>query len=273
MSADEVALRPFNSNLCFHHSRDQNGRPIPAPRKEEPQQSHLLDLLDISLGATSISSPPLGAAAVVDPWAAPPARAASQLSDPWAGNSQPQADPWQTSAAPPRTIMSTGVPLGAVASAQPLGTPNDAWGLRAHSPSMASGSSNEGWLQTNGNANQNGGRAAAAAAPVDAWLTKTTVGPGLAAPAPAPRVATNGSSADPWLAEAQPVVPAAAAATSADPWAAQQPPTAALDDPWKALQAGAVKVCSFKQHPSRFTDHMSLNSCYRNNRPTLMSST
>lgn len=210
-------------------------------------------MLDISLGATSISSPPLGAAgaaAVVDPWAAPPARAASQLSDPWAGNSQPQADPWQTSAAPPRTIMSTGVPLSSAGSAQPLGAPNDAWGLRAHSPSVASGSSNEGWLQTNGNVNQNGGRAAAAAAPVDAWLTKTTVGPSLAAAAPAPRVATNGSSADPWLVEAQPVVPAAAAAaTSADPWAAQQAPTAALDDPWKALQTGAVKVCSIKQDP------------------------
>lgn len=208
----------------------------------------MLDLLDISLGATSISSPPLGAAGgtpVVDPWAAPPARAASQLSDPWAGNSQPQADPWQTSAAapPPRTIMSAGVPLGAAVPAQPMGAPNDAWGLRAHSPSVASGSSNEGWLQTNGNANQNGGRvsAAGAAAPVDAWLTKTTAVPAFAAPAAAPRVATNGSSADPWLAEAQPAA-APAAATAADPWAAAQPATAALDDPWKALQTGAVKV-------------------------------
>ncbi|KAH8398781.1 hypothetical protein KR222_003527 [Zaprionus bogoriensis] len=229
--------------------KDQNGRPIPAPRKEE-QQSHLLDLLDISLGATSISSPPLGAAgggaAVVDPWAAPPARAASQMSDPWAGNAQPQVDPWQTTAPAPRTIMSTGVPLGAAAAAapaQPLGAASDAWGLRTHSPSLASGSSNEGWLQTNGNANQNGARAAAPA-PVDAWLTKSTAAPGLAAAVPAPRVATNGSAADPWLSEAQPAATAAAPAP-ADPWAAAQPTTAALDDPWKALQTGAVK----KQSP------------------------
>lgn len=240
MSAENVKnVSVDDSNQCL--SRDSNGRPNAAPRKEE-QQSHLLDLLDISLGATSISSPPLGAAvgAAVDPWAA-----ANQRSDPWAGNSQPQADPWQTSAAaapPPRTIMSAGVPLGAVVPAQSMGAPNDAWGLRAHSPSVASGSSNEGWLQTNGNANQNGRvSAAGAAAPVDAWLTKTTAAPAFAAPAAAPRVATNGSSADPWLAEAQPVA-APAAATSADPWAAAQPATAALDDPWKALQTGAVKV-------------------------------
>ncbi|KAL7733206.1 hypothetical protein ACLKA6_004715 [Drosophila palustris] len=223
-----------------------NGRPIPAPRKEE-QQSHLLDLLDISLGATSISSPPLGAVgggAVVDPWAAPAGRAASQLSDPWAGNASPQVDPWHSSSAP-RTIMSAGVPLGAAAQAPPLGSSNDAWGLRTQSPSVASGSSNEGWLQTNGNASQNGARAAAPA-PVDAWLTKSTAGVGLAAAAPPQRVATNGSSADPWLSETQPAVPAAAAApaASADPWAASQASTA-LDDPWKGMHTGAIK----KQSP------------------------
>ncbi|XP_034480645.1 epsin-1 isoform X2 [Drosophila innubila] len=228
--------------------KGQNGRPIPAPKKEE-QQSHLLDLLDISLGATSISSPPLGAAggaAVVDPWAAPAGRAASQLSDPWAGNASPQVDPWHPSAAP-RTIMSAGVPLGAAAQA-PLGTPNDAWGLRTQSPSVASGSSNEGWLQTNGNAsaNQNGARAAAPA-PGDAWLTKSTAGVGLATAPPPQRVATNGSSADPWLSETQPAVAAAAAAPAApaDPWAASQASTAALDDPWKAMHTGAIK----KQSP------------------------
>ncbi|ALC43307.1 lqf, partial [Drosophila busckii] len=222
-----------------------NGRPLvgaAAAAPKEEQQSHLLDLLDISLGATSISSPPLGAAggaaaaAVVDPWAAPPARAASQLSDPWSGsasNTPIPADPWHPASAP-RTIMSAGVPLGAAAAATPQ--PGDAWGMRTQSPSVASGSSNEGWLQTNGNAQQNGARAAA---PVDAWLSKSAASPALAA-APAARATSNGSSGDPWLAE----TPAA----PADPWAGGQPAgagTGALDDPWKAVQTGAIK----KQSP------------------------
>ncbi|XP_030380072.1 epsin-2 isoform X4 [Scaptodrosophila lebanonensis] len=224
--------------------KDQNGRPIAAPRKEEPQ-SHLLDLLDISLGATSISSPPLGAAggaAIVDPWATPASRAASQLSDPWSGTSSPQVDPWHPTVAP-RTIMSAGVPMGAGAAG--TNGSNDAWGVRTHSPSVASGSSTEGWLQTNGNANQNGGGARG-----EAWLTKTPAGAALAAAPVQQAAASNGSAADPWLAEQQ---PAAAAATGlADPWA---PPTQAAataaaasagpDDPWKGLETGAVK----KQSP------------------------
>ncbi|KRG05753.1 uncharacterized protein Dmoj_GI12871, isoform B [Drosophila mojavensis] len=228
--------------------KDSSGRPISAPKKEEQQQSHLLDLLDISLGATSISSPPLGAAggaaAVVDPWAAPPNRAASQLSDPWSGAAaSPHVDPWHPAAAP-RTIMSAGVPLGAGAQAPPqaLGGPGDAWGLRTQSPSVASGSSNEGWLQTNGNANQNG--RIAAPAPADAWLTKTAVSPGLAAAPPTTHAASNGGSADPWLSESQPAA-AAAPAASADPWTAAQPSASNLDDPWKAMQTGAIK----KQSP------------------------
>ncbi|KAH8302888.1 hypothetical protein KR044_011665 [Drosophila immigrans] len=255
----------------------KDGRPVPAPKKEEPQ-SHLLDLLDISLGATSISSPPLGAAggaAVVDPWAAPAGRAASQLSDPWAGNAAAQVDPWHANGAP-RTIMSAGVPLGAAAQPPPMGhSAGDAWGLRAQSPSVASGSSNEGWLQTNGNANQNGAaRAASASVPVDAWLTKSTAGAGLAA-APAPqRAASNGSSADPWLTDAP---PAAAAAAPADPWAASQAATAALDDPWKAVQTGAIK----KQSPdfdefdlitnrNKSGEHNNSNASNNNNNASLL---
>ncbi|XP_017066740.1 epsin-2 isoform X3 [Drosophila eugracilis] len=226
--------------------KDPNGRPIPAPKKEEPQ-SHLLDLLDISLGATSISSPPLGAAggapaAVVDPWATPGPRAPSQLSDPWSGTPTPQVDPWNPSAAP-RTIMGAGVPMNAA----PLGgaAGNDAWGGRTQSPSVASGSSNEGWLQTNGNANQNGrGATPAGAAAEPGWLIKSTAVGALGA-APVNHAANNGSSsADPWLAE--PAVPAAGGAGAgslADPWAAGAAPqgAGALDDPWKALGTGAIK--------------------------------
>ncbi|KAH8293772.1 hypothetical protein KR054_004369 [Drosophila jambulina] len=227
--------------------KDHNGRPIPAPKKEEPQ-SHLLDLLDISLGATSISSPPLGAAggapaAIVDPWATPGPRAPSQLSDPWSGTSSPQVDPWHPNAAP-RTIMGAGVPMSSAPSG---GASGDAWGARNQSPSVASGSSNEGWLQTNGNANQNGRGATPAGAPVDAWITKSTAGAALAAAPVNHHAANNGSSpADPWLAEPSAAAGGggAGAAGSADPWAggaAPQSGAGALDDPWKALGTGAIK--------------------------------
>ncbi|XP_017039589.1 epsin-2 isoform X4 [Drosophila ficusphila] len=228
--------------------KDPNARPLPAPKKEEPQ-SHLLDLLDISLGAASISSPPLGAAggapaAVVDPWATPAPRAPSQLSDPWSGTSSPQVDPWNPSAAP-RTIMGAGVPMSA---APPVGgaAGNDAWGARTQSPSMASGSSNEGWLQTNGNANQNGRGATPAGAPAEGWLIKSNAVGALGA-APVNHAANNGSSsADPWLAEpAAPATGGAGASGLADPWAAGgAPQSAALDDPWKALGTGAIKKTS-----------------------------
>ncbi|XP_070135405.1 epsin-2 isoform X1 [Drosophila bipectinata] len=223
--------------------KDSSGRPIPAPKREEREpQSHLMDLLDISLGATSISSPPLGAAGgapagVIDPWATSAPRAPSQLSDPWSGTSSPQVDPWHPSAAP-RTIMSAGVPMNAAP------TPNDAWGVRTQSPSVASGSSTEGWLQTNGNANQNGRGPTPAGAPGEGigWLTKTNAAGALGA-APVNNGTNNGSaSGDPWLAE--PATGGAAAIAPADPWVAGGGPqvgAGALDDPWKALGTGAVK--------------------------------
>ncbi|XP_044570661.1 epsin-1 isoform X4 [Drosophila ananassae] len=221
--------------------KDGSGRPIPAPAKREEPQSHLMDLLDISLGATSISSPPLGAAGgapagVIDPWATSAPRAPSQLSDPWSGTSSPQVDPWHPSAAP-RTIMSAGVPMNAPPGA------NDAWGVRTQSPSVASGSSTEGWLQSNGNANQNGRGPTPAGAPVEAigWLAKTNA-PGALGAAPVNNGTNNGSaSGDPWLAEA--ASGGAAAIAPADPWAGggAQAGAAALDDPWKALGTGAVK--------------------------------
>ncbi|XP_041450526.1 epsin-1 isoform X4 [Drosophila obscura] len=242
--SDDVRLQ-----LALSQSeQDFNGQPITRPKKEEPQ-SHLLDLLDISLGATSISSPPLGAAGgapagVVDPWATPgAARAPSQLSDPWSGTSSPQVDPWHPSAAP-RTIMGAGVPMSS-AMGGPSGmgatASGDAWGLRTQSPSVASGSSNEGWLQTNGNANQNGrGATPAGGAPFEALMSRTTAGSALAAAPPANNHAgINGSaSADPWLAE-----PAGAAAmVPADPWTLGAPAQPALDDPWKSLGAGTGAI-------------------------------
>ncbi|XP_049313602.1 epsin-1 isoform X5 [Bactrocera dorsalis] len=214
--------------------------PAAAPKKEEPQ-SHLLDLLDISLGATSISSPPLGATGGSgDPWATP-ARAASQLSDPWSGTSSPQIDPWQPAAAM-RTAIAP-APLGAVGGIGSNG--DDAWGLtRTQSPSVASGSSTEGWLHSNGagiagaaggaailNGNSIGGGAIGG---LDPWLSKTGAIGGAAA---AERVEPT----DPWLTESvKPVTMAPlGAAPNVDPWAPKAGATS--DDPWKSNQTNAVK--------------------------------
>lgn len=88
----------------------------------------------------------------------------------------------------------------------------DAWALRTQSPSVASGSSTEGWLQNNGmNGNANGSIAAATNA--DPWLAKPTA---------APLVPSNNasSSQDAWLTDNNRTRPAqTAAAALADPWA------------------------------------------------------
>lgn len=108
-----------------------------------------MDLLDISLGATSISN----ATQNSDPWSIPAPHDASSRST--------HVDPWQST--------SNG---GAIAK-QPMpsaGGHVDGWLPRTHSPSVASGSSNEGWLQNNGVSNGNlVGNIAAAS---DPWLTK-----------------------------------------------------------------------------------------------------
>lgn len=60
-----------------------------------------------------------------------------QLSDPWSGTCSPPADPWQITSRPPITSGASG-----------LSNIGDAWtSQRTQSPSVASGSSTEGWLQ------------------------------------------------------------------------------------------------------------------------------
>ncbi|XP_036346599.1 epsin-1-like isoform X2 [Rhagoletis pomonella] len=235
--SDDVRLQ-----LALSQSeQDFKGQTVkPTAKKEEPQ-SHLLDLLDISLGATSISSPPLGATGGNgEPWGTP-ARAASQLSDPWSGTSSPQIDPWQP-AASMRTATAS-APLGAVGGIGSNG--GEAWGLtRTQSPSVASGSSTEGWLQSNG-----GGAAGGAAVlngnsigpgaigGVDPWLSKSgALGGGAAAGV------EKVEPVDAWLAEnVKPVTIAPlAAAPTADPWAPKVG-AASNDDPWKTSETSAAK--------------------------------
>lgn len=214
-----------------------------------------MDLLDIQLGATSISSPPLGLAAggltntTNEPWITP-ARAASQMSDPWTGTASPPVDPWLPTAASRSTPLAhmgmgaVGGMGGATMAMHSNGTNGaEAWGggMRTQSPSVTSGSSTEGWLQTNGNS-QNalsmvGGGASGGAAPVaaDAWISKPNLPVGAAATI---------STVDAWLSDNnKPVVAAVPPKTlvNDDPWA---PKTAA--DPWKSIEQAATKVRQIK---------------------------
>lgn len=250
--SDDVRLQ-----LALSQSEQDFKEQTVRPAKREEPQSHLLDLLDISLGAASISSPPLGAAGGLggpDPWVSGQARAASQLSDPWSGTSSPQIDPWQPSAMALRSNTSS-VPLGASGGAMgggsgggAMGTNGEAWALRTQSPSIASGSSTEGWLQSNGGAHggaagagagaiMNGNTSAAAAVGGDPWLGKSTAS-SLAAAQPLNNQPTTG---DPWITDgAAGGAAAALPPKAADPWA---PKT--NDDPWRNLEStGAIKKTS-----------------------------
>lgn len=94
-------------------------------------ESHLVDLLDISFGATSVSSPPHNS----DPWGMPP-QPQPRSNDIW--SSKP-ADPWL--APPPSSHHSN-------ASAFPMSeTSMPSAAARTISPSANSSSSIEGWLQ------------------------------------------------------------------------------------------------------------------------------
>lgn len=96
------------------------------------------------------------------------------------------------------------------------------WIARNHSPSIASGSSNEGWLQNNAAAN--GNVASNAAQSSDPWLTK-------AAP----------EKPDPWLSKAP---------ETNDTW---QTPTSksAVVDPWAPSNSN-IGVCNFPPFPPKF---------------------
>lgn len=187
----------------------------------KPANSALVDLLDISFGAASISSPSQqpGPSTSTDPWGMPVAGGSRpQTSDPWSRTSSPPVvDPWLNSASalPPPTSKPPHAAAGAGL---------DAWTpARTHSPSVTSGSSVEGWLQ-------NGTGAGAAALPgangnVDPWLKSS-----------AP------SASDAWQAKRTTPVP------TADPW---QPPSSnpAKHDPWAPLADGAFALPANRPSP------------------------
>uniref|UniRef100_A0A182FHJ3 Uncharacterized protein n=1 Tax=Anopheles albimanus TaxID=7167 RepID=A0A182FHJ3_ANOAL len=197
------------------------------PVKQE-SSSALVDLLDISFGATSISSPsqqqhhgiagPSGSSAPIDPWGMPVAGGSRPTTtDPWSRTSSPPAvvDPWlnTASALPPAPSSSSKPPLLA-GGAGGL----DAWQTRTQSPSVTSGSSVEGWLHNGG-----GGGAGAPAATngnVDPWLSKTTGAAGSDPWQGNKRSTPVPAVADPWQPSSSSTAAAAAGgAAKLDPWA------------------------------------------------------
>lgn len=126
----------------------------------------------------------------------------SQASDPW-GRASPATDPWNTN-------------TGAISRqppnlSQPGASNTENWVARNHSPSVASGSSNEDWLQAYAaaaavGANGNGNVPSNAPQLSDPWLSKPPQKP---------------EQPDPWLSKAP--------ETNTDAW---QPTKSAVVDPW-----------------------------------------
>lgn len=186
----------------------------------KPADSALVDLLDISFGAASISSPSQpGPSTSTDPWGLPVAGGSRpQTSDPWSRTSSPPVvDPWLNSASalPPPTSRPP-------AAAPGIGL--EAWvPARTHSPSVTSGSSVEGWLQN--------GTGAGATAPSG---TNGNVDPWLKTSAP--------SASDTWQAKRTTPVP------TADPW---QAPSSNLvkQDPWAPVAEGTFALPAHRPSP------------------------
>lgn len=200
-----------------------------------------MDLLDISLGATSISGPSQSSS---DPWGMPVADSSKnhvssmelskfrskncstrnrivsvinngynyQAPDPWGRNSSPATDPWQSN-----TGAISRQPVSSLAAGNAGATSNvENWIARNHSPSIASGSSNEGWLQNNAAAN--GNLASNAVQSSDPWLTT--------------------DKPDPWLNKAP---------EPNDSWqtSASKP---AVVDPWAPTSNSNIGVCTIMSH-------------------------
>lgn len=184
---EEAKRRSDDVRLQLALSQSEQDFKTPLPTDKHRNASHLMDLLDISMGAASISGAP------PDPWGMPSGPAPTHTISP------PPADPWKPTS------------NGGAISKQPsasAGSNVEEWLSRTQSPSVASGSSNEsGWLQNNGASNGN-----VSGAPTDPWLNK---------PAPLP------TGNDPWRKGGSPQPapdawqPAAGkgAPGLADPWA------------------------------------------------------
>uniref|UniRef100_A0A182S7M1 ENTH domain-containing protein n=1 Tax=Anopheles maculatus TaxID=74869 RepID=A0A182S7M1_9DIPT len=211
------------------------------PKAPQEGSSALVDLLDISFGAASISGPaqqalagPSGTGAPIDPWGMPVAGGSRPTtSDPWSRTSSPPAvvDPWLNTA--------SALPTAGPSNSKPPLLGADAWQPRTQSPSVTSGSSVEGWLQngagagaaTGGSMIMNGG-AGATNGNLDPWYSKTNAVPlGVTAPPQA-------TAADPWQANKRSTPVPNAGAAGGDPW--QSNAAAVKLDPWAPVSGNSA---------------------------------
>ncbi|RVE48914.1 hypothetical protein evm_006484 [Chilo suppressalis] len=100
---DERRRRSDDVRLQLALSQSQNDFQTVPEKKQSPQQSHLLDLLDVNLGpppptnGTAHASAP----APADPWGLPsPPQRQETSSDAWSGVGSPARDPWAAPSAP-----------------------------------------------------------------------------------------------------------------------------------------------------------------------------
>ncbi|XP_055701303.1 epsin-1 isoform X4 [Phlebotomus papatasi] len=226
--SDDVRLQLALSQSEQDFKSQKDGGAVGGASASAPkqQQSHLMDLLDISLGATSISSPPGPA----DPWAMPQPPStrppAALPGDPWSRTSSPPVDPWS--------------PVAGAAAPPPK---PDGWLSRNESPSVASGSSNEGWLNNpQPTATSNGNLSSS-----DPWSAKK-------APVSDPWGANGGGQekmpppADPWQTHRDTSNSNSDLATSVDPWSPAHnkvPPMGARPSPVGAITSPSSDLDEF----------------------------
>lgn len=179
--SDDVRLQ-----LALSQSEQDFKTPEGRESKKSKQESHLMDLLDISFGATSISQQPAGVVDTsADAWGFTGAGATSSIPSSMGAAPAPGFAP---------SVLSSDPWLPPNKTASPALRSSDAWNTRTQSPSITSNSSVENWPDTvrpatNGNAN------------TDPWLSKP--------------VKVNNSGLDAWQMN-EPLAPP----KPVDPWGA-----------------------------------------------------
>lgn len=144
---EEAKKRSDDVRLQLAISQSEQELSVPA----KPKEMHLLDLLDINLGATSYPNPPMP-----EGWGTSPPRSRQLNQDPWSRTSSPDSGPWSgnISGAPPKQKLVA-----------------DEWSSRTESPASMQSSAVEGWLHNNSLPVSNGNQSHTSQ-PADPWLTK-----------------------------------------------------------------------------------------------------
>lgn len=183
--SDDVRLQLALSQSQQEFKEDSPLTPPQQQQQPQQQQSHLLDLLDINLGAMSVSGPSQGAGAVggagagVDSWNIPSTNNAV-ANDPWGRTTSPPVDPWaparssSSAAAVDPWLGATGGsnsgPPAAVMNGRSNGSASDPWLGNNGAGSMAEHKNTNGSLLNQLNNNNGLGGAGG----LDPWATTTS---------------------------------------------------------------------------------------------------